>query len=341
MNSLKSNLKEAYFKKKVCLLGGVEEIKNEFQNILSTSSLSMENKNNIGVNISKVDLLTQNQNFEFFLWNINCSQEKAFLRSTFYNGSEAVIVLISEDCIEQILQYLQELKTRIPIITVIFCVILNNKTEEEIKQEYFISEDFEKVISEEEFKIERFSNAKEIFGQISSLFLRKVKYDQYNDHFIIGFMSLEDLIGDQTIEYDCHDYYEPTESSVTSCRIDVEILKQYLDELRIDYEEIRPEWIKIYNKNFGTFSIFLRNGNVYFIPKNCEKCKDKKCYKKREMENYICIEARTKGWSNIEGLNQKELLVLSKILTLKYSDEKSLPLSILEQINKYRECYKH
>jgi len=341
MNSLKSNLKEAYFKKKVCLLGGVEEIKNEFQNILSTSSLSMENKNNIGVNISKVDFLTQNQNFEFFLWNINCSQEKAFLRSTFYNGSEAVIVLISEDCIEQVLQYLQELKTRIPIITVIFCVILNNKTEEEIKKAYFNSEDFKKVISEEEFKIERFSNAKEIFGQISSLFLRKVKYDQYNDHFIIGFMSLENLIGDKTIEYDCHDYYEPTESSVTSCRIDVEILKQYLDKLRIDYEEIRPEWIKIYNKNFGTFSIFLRNGNVYYIPKNCEKCKDKKCFKKREMENYICIEARTKGWSNIEGLNQKELLVLSKILTLKYSDENSLPLSILEQINKYKECYKH
>lgn len=343
MNSLKSDIKKAFFKKKICLLGGLEEIKNKVQNILSSSTLSMENKKNIGVNISKVDLIiSQNQNFEYFLWNINCSHEKAFLRTTFYTGAEVCIVLISENKVEQILQYFQEITTRIPVVTIIFCIILNNRTEEDIQQVYFNTASFEERISSEELEIKTISHPKEIFTQISDFFLRKVKFNDYDDNFVIDFISIDELLGKEITSYECDDYYEPT-SGISSghYRINTKALKKYLYKMNIDYTEIDPEWININNENFGTFSVFLRNGNIYYTPKSCENCKDKKCLKKRQTENYICIEARSKGWSNIKDLDQKELLVLSKILLLNHADEKGLPPSILEQINKYRECLKY
>jgi len=343
MNSLQSDIKEAFFKKKICLLGGLEEIKNNIQDILSSSTLSMENKKNIGVNISKVDLLiSQNQNFEYFLWNINCSDEKAFLRTTFYTGAEACIVLISENKVEQILQYFQEIRTRIPIVTIIFCIILNNRTEEDIRRAYFNTMGFEELISSEEFKIKRISHPKEVFAQISGFFLRKVKNNDYDDNFVIDFISIDDILETKIVNYECDDYYEPT-SGISSARyrINSDALKKYLHKMNINYKEIDSEWINIYNENFGTFTVFLRNGNVYYTPKSCENCTDKQCLEKRQTENYICIEARSKGWSNINDLDQKELLVLSKILLLNKADEKSLPSSILEQINKYRECLKY
>jgi hypothetical protein len=342
MNTLKTDLKEAYFKKKVCLLGGLEEIKNQFQDYLSSSTLSMENKRNIGVNISKVDLFSQNHNFEYFLWNINCSREKAFLRTTFYTGAEACIVLISENKVEQIIRYFHEIKTRIPIVTIIFCVVLNDKTAEEVQEAYFNSANFTDLIRTEQFRINIITHAREIFAQISDFFLKKVESNCYDDNFVVDFISIDKLSEKKNLNYDCDDYYEPTQGiSHERCRINTKALKHYLQNLNIEYEQMQEDWINIYNPNYGTFSIFLRNGNVYYTPKMCENCKDKKCMKRRRTENFICIEARTEGWSNIIDLGQKELLLLSKILILKHASEESIPLSIIEQINKYRECLRY
>lgn len=342
MNSLKNDLKEAFFKKKVCLLGGLEELKNQFQNNLSSSSLSMENKRNIGVNISKVDLFSQNHNFEYFLWNINCSQEKSFLRTTFYTGAEAAIVLISEDKVEHLIRYFHEIKTRIPIVTIIFCIILKKKTETEVKEAYLNTDNFRDIISSENFEIKKIFHAREIFDQISDFFLKKVESNYYDDNFVIDFISIDRLAERASVNYDCDDYYEPTVSlSYSTRRINTKALKEYLNKMNIDYELVKPEWINIYNENFGTFSIFLRNGNVYYTPKMCEDCKDKKCFNRRQTENFICIEAKTKGWSNIRDLDQKELLLLSKILLLKNADKNNLPSSIMEQLKKYRDCLKY
>ena len=56
MSSLESPLQENYvLKKKICVLGGVEDYKDEFQKELSSNALPIENKRNIGVNISKID----------------------------------------------------------------------------------------------------------------------------------------------------------------------------------------------------------------------------------------------------------------------------------------------
>ena len=87
---------EQYLKKKICLLGGTELYKNEFQKKISSNCLPIENKENIGVNISRIEyfyqLTKKYQKFEFLLWNIDCRQRRSFLRTIFYNGAEAMVI---------------------------------------------------------------------------------------------------------------------------------------------------------------------------------------------------------------------------------------------------------
>ncbi len=97
--------------------------------------------------------------------------------------------------------------------------------------------------------------------------------------------------------------------------------------------------IKINNKNFGTFSLYIKNGKVYYFPEICEKCKAKKCSKFNNIPYFICIEAgESTGWTNIKGFNKNELLILAKIIALKEGNEKNIPSSILNQIKKINQC---
>ena len=103
-----------HFKKKICLLGSLEDIKDEFQEKSSDSCLPFDNKLNIGVNISRADFLYKNDvKFDYFLWNIDCDQEKAFLRTTFYPGAEAIIIFVSENNVQQIYHYFNEIKLQV------------------------------------------------------------------------------------------------------------------------------------------------------------------------------------------------------------------------------------
>ena len=110
-------------------------------------------------------------------------------------------------------------------------------------------------------------------------------------------------------------------------------------DLGIDFESLN--WIKIYNENFGTFSIYLKNGKVYYFPEICKNCKDKRCPKFRKAPYFICIEAEeSKGWTNINGFTHVELLILTKILALKEGNERNLPKSVIKQIRNINICEK-
>jgi hypothetical protein len=54
---------------------------------------------------------------------------------------------------------------------------------------------------------------------------------------------------------------------------------------------------------------------------------------------FICIEAEeSTGWSNINGFEQNELLIITKILALLEGNEKNLPKSVVRQIKKLNMC---
>ncbi len=330
-----------YFKKKLCILGGQEKFKNEFQKCLSSSCLPIENKQNIGVNISKIDYFYKpKQKFEYLLWNIDCGQRRAFLRTIFYSGADAIIIFISETKIDQIRQYFDELQSKIPEIPLIFCIILEKRSKKEIINSYFINEEFSSIIKKTSFKIKEITDPIEILNQVSSIFKKKARIKELENRFFIDFIPLTSLFGHRGIRDECNEYYEPeTHTLRISQIINTDLLIKYLQkiDLAIDFDYLN--WIKIKNKIFGTFSIYLKNGNVYYFPKVCEKCKDKNCSKFKKAPYYICIEAGdSNGWTNIKGFNQNELLILTKVFALKEGDEKSLPKSVIKQIKKINIC---
>jgi hypothetical protein len=329
-----------FFKKKVLLLGGQEDIKDTFQENISINTLSMKNKNTIGVNISRVDILSNHNHFEYFLWNINCTLNKAFLRTIFYQGAEAAIVFISEDKVEQIQQYYKEIVARLPVITIIFCILYQHNTIGEIKEAYFSTPSFKKLLHEKDFIIHQIQSPTKMFDQVGSSFLEKIQTNELYDNFIIDFIPLKSVIENEQDNYVWEDYFEARQNNPHyERRINTEKIKMYLKKLQTGVEWRDSDWVHIPNRSYGgNFSVFLRNGNVYFVPKKCLICNKKDCYRKNWLNNYVCIEAKTEGWSNITGLKQKELLLLSKILLLKNADTNSLPESISNQIKKYCMC---
>ncbi|MBD3195482.1 MAG: hypothetical protein GF317_10530 [Candidatus Lokiarchaeota archaeon] len=330
-----------YFKKKVSLLGCNEPIKNEFQDIVSSCSLPLENKSNIGVNISRVHFdYNSNNRFDYFLWNIDCSQSRSFLRTTFYNGAEAIIVFISEDNLEHILRYFEEIRNRIPIVFIQFCIILNNKSKSELLDNELNGSQFQEFIQSNEVEFNELQNATDTFSQISNFFIEKVRQDKFESKFNISFIARKKIIGENEIDDRCSEYFPPSMSLVNSKIIQYERIKNLVKNLGINVDQANPDWIVIENENFGRFSVYLRNGSVYYTPYECENCSNTNCPNYHKKKHYICIEAESTGWSNVRGIREEELLILSKIIALKDATEKSLPKSILEQIHHIQDCAK-
>ena len=302
----------------------------------------MENKHNIGVNISKIDFSYKiNQKFEFLLWNIDCSQNRAFLRRTFYSGADAIIFFVSEEKFNQIKQYFDEIQTMFTDIFLVFCVILENLSQKDIVNSYFNSEEFISITLDYKIKTYQISNHSEIFKQLSSFFIKRRKEKALESKIIINFIHLDALFGHSVVRDECNDYYELESHALKFNQqlVNFELLNNYIQSLDLDIEYESLNWIKINNKNFGTFSIYIKNGKVYYFPEICENCKAKKCSKLKKIPFLICIEAgESSGWTNIKGFNKIELLILAKIIALKEGNEKNLPNSVIDQIKNINQC---
>jgi hypothetical protein len=331
------------FKKKIAFLGGFENYKDEFQKRISLTSLPIENKHSIGVNISKIDFFFKpDQKFEFLLWNIDCGQNRAFLRSTFYTGADAIIIFISENKIEQILQYFEEIQLRAPDITLIFCIILEKHTKKEIMSSNFNEEGISSIIEHNDVQINDIREPSEIFRQLSSIFIKKIINKEIENKLIIDFILLASLFGHSIIRDECNDYFLPETNPIEpELNANVELLCEYIHRLDLGIDFGSSNWINIHNENFGLFSIYLKNGKVYYHPPVCKDCHDTQCPKFRKAPYFICIEAEdSKGWTNIRGFSHLELLILTKILALKEGDAKSLPKSVIKQIRNINICEK-
>ena len=338
---------EHRFKKKLCLIGNLENYKNEFQKLISSSSLPINNKENIGVNISRIDYSLESddkyEKFEYLLWNVDCRQRRSFIRTIFYNGAEAILVFISETRIEQILLYFEELRQHLPIVNVIFCIILDKFSIREIIENYFENEPYKTLIKDNNIKVNEISDSNDILKQISLLFLNRLKNRELNNIYLINLIPIESLFGQLDISDTCYDYYEPeTHDIIIKRQINIEILNKYLTKIGINISDKSHTWVQIKNKSFGTFTIYLKNGYVYYFPKICEDCKDKNCITFKKAPYFICIEAKSGslGWSNIRGFKQNELLILSKIFALQEGNESNLPKSVLKQIRIINTCKK-
>ncbi|MFX1427935.1 MAG: hypothetical protein ACFFBE_15885, partial [Promethearchaeota archaeon] len=230
-----------------------------------------------------------------------------------------------------------------PEIILIFCIITEKMSKEEIINSYFKKEQFSSNIKENRFQIKEISDPNEIFNQISQVFEEKANIKNFGKNFIINFISIKSLLGLKEFTDECHDYYEPeTHSLAIKQNANSKLLRKYIRTLVLDINFESKSWVKIENKDFGTFSINLRNGNVNYYPIICESCKVRKCSKFENIPYSLCIEPDERnGWTNIKGFTQNELLILTKILALKEGNELNLPKSILNQIRKLNICKKY
>lgn len=329
-------------KKKIALLGGFEKYKDIFQEFISSSCLEIENKQNIGVNISKIDKLYKDEpKIEYLLWNIDCGQRRACLRNIFYSGSEAVIIFISESKLDQIPQYFNEIQTQLQNVNILFCVILENSKKNTLLNNYFKNEELNSLIENYKFQINSIDKPISIIHQISSNFLDKMEHREVNNVYIIDFIQKSSLLPKLYITDECNDYFEPqSNDSKVKQIINTEKLVKFILKLDFDVELDHFNWVKVRNKIFGTFSIFIKDGNVYYSPIICENCKNRKCSNKKDSPYFICIEADSKSWTNIEEFKQPELLFISKVIALKEGNENTLPSSILKQILNRNQCKK-
>jgi len=344
MSSLETPLQEKFvLKKKLCILGGTENYKDEFQKKLSSNSLPIENKRNIGVNISKVDFFfKKNEKFEFLLWNIDCRQPRSYLRTIFYNGAEAIIIFISETKVDQILLYFKEIQARISSITIVFCIILEQHTRDDIINKYFKNDEFNSMIKSNNVQINEIFEDSEILNQICLISLKRTKFKELENTYFIDFIPLPLLFENDEITDECSDYYEPETRNINiNITINTEQLIKYILKLKLNVNFESENWIKVKNKKLGIFSIYLKNGNVYYYPKVCERCKDHTCLKLKKSPFFICIElGESEGWTNINGFDQPELLILTKIFALIEGNENNLPRSVLKQIKSINICEK-
>ena len=202
--------KNLTLKKKIALLGGFEKYKDYFQEFISSNCLEIDNKQNIGVNISRIDKLYKNElKIEYLLWNIDCGQRRACLRNIFYNGSEAVIIFISETKLDQIPQYFNEIQTQIQNVNVIFCVILENSKKYILLNNYFKNEELNSLIEKFKFQINSVDKSTSIIHQMSSIFLKKMKHREVENVYIIDFIQRSSLFPKSYITDECNDYFEP------------------------------------------------------------------------------------------------------------------------------------
>ncbi len=329
-------------KKKIALLGGLEKYKDNFQELISSNCLEIDNKRNIGVNISRIDKLYKNElKIEYFLWNIDCGQRGACLRNIFYSGSEAFIIFISETKLNQIPLYFNEIHTQIQNINIIFCVVLEKTKKNTLLNVHFKNEEINSLIENNKFQINSIEQVSAMINQMSSIFLNKMKDREVENVYIIDFIQESLLFPKSYITDECNDYFESQSYDLQVKQIiNTEKLVNFILKLDFEIELDSNKWIKVRNEAFGKFSIFIKNGNVYYYPEICENCKDKKCSNKKNAPYFICIEANSKSWTNIEGFNQPELFLISKVLALKEGNESTLPLSILIQILNLNQCKK-
>jgi len=341
-NEILHQEKNFSIKKKITLLGGIEKYKDKFQTNVSSNCLPINHKQNIGVNISRINFLYEDSHrFDFLLWNIDCRQQRADLRSIFYNGAEAIIVFISETKIDQIRHYFNEIHSQMQMATLLFCVILENLNKDEIIKSHFINEDLNLILSSYNFEVNEIIEYSAILNQISSNLVKKMRYKELENTYIIDFIQKNLLFPQSETVDECNDYFEPQINEVRVNQIiNTGKLIKFILKLDLDIEYDSFNWIKIKNKKFGTFSIFLKNGNVYYFPRICENCTDSKCLKLKKTPFFICIEADSASWTNINGLDQPELLILTKIFALKDGNESDLPKSVLSQIIKINRCDK-
>ncbi len=311
----------------MALLGPEESFKSAFRNKISTGNLSDHNKAIIGVTIGGLKVETNRisslprANVYISLWDIDCSTRFSMFRTDYYRGSEAIIVILDENTLEQAGHYYSEILQHNPFISLCMLVLHEGDNPN-------ISRDLNDPALRQ-FERVHVHQPLEALNWILEKFYHKINDNLKQDSFGILFLPKASLLGTNPPAFRYREYACPIEHSDElnpHRRLNCSCLAHFIEKLGFP---VHGASALVTNK-FGDFAVSLREGNIQFTPRRCLRCKQR-C----QQNDPICIIASSKGFSSIPELTQAELIVLAKILALQDAD---LPDHVLKQISRIDKC---
>ncbi len=312
----------------MALLGPEENFKSAFRNQISTGNLSDHNKAIIGVTIGGLKVETTRisslprANVYVSLWDIDCSTRFSMFRTQYYRGSEAIIVILDENTLEQAGPYCAEILQHNPSISLCMIVLHDGDKADKLALDLIdpALRQFERV---------NVHDPQEALTWILDKFYNKINENLKQDSFGILFLPKTSLLGTNPpalhyVEYACP--IEHFDELNPHRRLNCSCLEHFIEKLGFP---VHGASTIIANK-FGNFNVSLREGNIQFTPRRCLRCKQR-C----QQNEYICIIANSKGFSSNPEMTQAELLVVAKILALQDGE---LPDHVLKQITRIDKC---
>lgn len=270
-----------------------------------------------GCDIGVLKLNSENFNVKFTLWDIAIDGRFRGLFSAFCKGAAGAIIYFD-------LEY-ENFLDRIPELIVKIC-----STKKNIPI-LLLGHNFDGVNESVLAKLDYLVNK-----------IENVRYIEINSmkNIIHGFKVMASILSDN----------EPVENFkvALSNKNSLTNMNEILRNNRIKYRRKKDRFnrfkallenlnYKINNKNEveiitskGIFIVNIIEDIVYFGPISCEDCTFH-C-KNRNSEEYksLCIESKTKGWSNLD-LESRDLGILSKLIAI---SEDRLPRHVINQINR-------
>ncbi|MFX0061727.1 MAG: hypothetical protein ACFFC7_06030 [Candidatus Hermodarchaeota archaeon] len=105
-----------------------------------------------------------------------------------------------------------------------------------------------------------------------------------------------------------------------------QLLKKVIDQAdkHIENDEFA------FRNSYGRFKISLRTGDTYLEPAKCENCRNQ-CSKRV----YVCMQKKGQGWMNRSSVDQRVLLIVSKIYAIV---NEAFNSSVLAKVHEAAQC---
>jgi hypothetical protein len=284
---------------KVLVVGPREEVKDRFLLSMGPDSYFLECfKSIVGVSLQVNVVSVRGKVVRVQIWDVYDSPPFKAMFHHYSRGAYGAIVLLTERVEREAPKYIEEIYKycgEIPVLV----IIVDEKDPQEIALEYRDS------------FIEDSAKSLEILSE--RIFDRKVE-PVYLRLSYSALPPYSQLLSRRRLE------------NLTTIPLNVPVVKEILEAMGF---KAKNDEIILKNEK-ATFTVDLRNGEVYAEPAQCENC-DRDCVKKEK----VCMVLATSGWSSSPDISQADLLLISKIYAIANNE---IPPEVQEKINEILKC---
>ncbi|WXG42401.1 MAG: hypothetical protein WED07_02925 [Candidatus Freyarchaeum deiterrae] len=284
---------------KVLVVGPREEVKDRFLLSMGPDSYFLECfKSIVGVSLQVNVVNVRGKMVKVQIWDVYDSPPFKAMFHHYSKGAYGAIVLLTERGEHEAPKYISEIYKycgEIPVLV----IIVDEKDPHEIALEYG-----DRSIEEPAKSLEIIS--KRIFDrEIEPVYLRL----SYN-----ALPPYSQLLNHRRLD------------NLTTIPLNVPLVKEILETMgfKAENDEI------ILKNEKATFTVDLRNGEVYMEPAQCENC-ERDCVKKEK----VCMVLATSGWSSSPDISQADLLLISKVYAIANNE---IPQEVQEKIYEILNC---